>query len=138
MVVSKMLSVTRFGDEFLEVGIDNMIKKGMFEKAYPLHDGDWEWTKEGPLNDRQANYTRNKYNVLISTQLLAKYWAEASCWYKQQPLDLIQKYYGTEVAFYFAWVGFYNKMLIPASILGILCFIYGLVTVSTTFNHRRW
>jgi hypothetical protein len=48
---------------------------------------------------------------------------------KFQPLDLIQKYYGTKIAFYFAWLGFYTRCLYPVSLLGIICVIYGLRTV---------
>ena len=32
---------------------------------------------------------------------------------------------------YYAWVGFYTVMLIPASIVGLLSFVYGFTTVST-------
>jgi hypothetical protein len=48
-------------------------------------------------------------------------------WYKEQPLNLIEKYYGTEVAFYFAWLGLYNTMLIPASVVGLVCFLLSVL-----------
>lgn len=34
-----------------------------------------------------------------------------------------------KIALYFAWLGFYTHMLIPASIVGIFTFLYGLVTL---------
>jgi hypothetical protein len=58
-------------------------------------------------------------------------------WYKTQPLDLVRKYFGDEVGIYFAWLGFYTKMLLPASIVGFICFIYGLASVGTIFNVPR-
>lgn len=35
------------------------------------------------------------------------------------------------IAFYFAWMEFYTAMLIPAALVGLACFIYGLATFST-------
>ena len=35
-----------------------------------------------------------------------------------QPLDGIASYYGEDVAFYFAWLAFYTKWLVPLSVLG--------------------
>ena len=51
--------------------------------------------------------------------------------FKFQPLSLIRSYMGEKVAFYFALSGFYNQMLIPASIVGLIVFIYGAASVST-------
>lgn len=34
-------------------------------------------------------------------------------------------YFGEKIAIYFAWLGFYMQMLIPASIVGLIVFIYG-------------
>ena len=41
-----------------------------------------------------------------------------------------RKYFGEKVGIYFAWLGFYTGMLIPASIFGLLVFIYGIITLS--------
>ena len=40
-----------------------------------------------------------------------------------------RKYFGEKIAIYFAWLGFYTVMLIPASIAGVGVFIYGGLTV---------
>lgn len=32
------------------------------------------------------------------------------------------------MALYFAWLGFYTQMLIPISVFGVLCFLYGFIT----------
>ena len=42
---------------------------------------------------------------------------------KFQPLSLIRSYMGEKVAFYFALSGFYNQMLIPAALVGLILFI---------------
>ena len=36
---------------------------------------------------------------------------------------------GWEVGIYFTWLGYYTMMLIPASIIGLIVFIYGCATV---------
>ncbi|CAH1967963.1 unnamed protein product [Acanthoscelides obtectus] len=88
----------------------------------PIHDGEHKWTETGRLNDRQ---------------LLARYWGSTKCWYKCQPHHTIERYFGTEYAFYFAWLGFYIKMLIPAAALGLICFTFGLSTCNYKyFNYR--
>ncbi len=50
-------------------------------------------------------------------------------WYKFQPLSLIRSYMGEKVAFYFGFFGFYNQMLIPAALVGLIIFIYGISSV---------
>jgi anoctamin-7 len=50
-------------------------------------------------------------------------------WNKYQPLDAIRNYFGEQIAIYFAWLGFYTGWLIPVSVIGVLVFIYGLLTV---------
>ncbi len=62
-------------------------------------------------------------------QVLYGCWARWSKWPKYQPLDNVREYFGEKIAFYFAWLGFYTGWLIPPSIVGVLIFIYGLVTV---------
>lgn len=65
-------------------------------------------------------------------------WAQPGKWFKIQPLDQIRDYFGDEVALYFVWLGFYTKMLIPASLMGFACFIYGLATMfDKNFNTAR-
>jgi hypothetical protein len=38
---------------------------------------------------------------------------------------------GEKVTFYFALLGFYNQMLIPAAFVGLIIFIYGAASVSS-------
>ena len=44
-------------------------------------------------------------------------------------LTFCRNYFGEKVGIYFAWLGYYTMMLIPASIVGFAAFIYGCATV---------
>ena len=63
--------------------------------------------------------------------LLFHEWASFKKILKFQPLDAIRDYFGVKVALYFAWLGFYTNLLIVPSIVGVICFIYGLLNLST-------
>lgn len=63
--------------------------------------------------------------------LLLTQWAQISKWIKYQPLDNVKEYFGVRFALYFTWLGFYTHMLIPASIIGLICFGFGLVTLNS-------
>ena len=102
-------------DEFQELlveeiddfyGLDRLLSEKIFEAAFPLHEE----------NKRQD---------------LLKKWGNLRKWREIQPLDDIRDYYGEKVALYFAWLGYYNTMLLFPTIVGILSFIYGLATFST-------
>uniref|UniRef100_A0A7N8XBH8 Anoctamin n=1 Tax=Mastacembelus armatus TaxID=205130 RepID=A0A7N8XBH8_9TELE len=61
--------------------------------------------------------------------LLYEEWACYSVFYKYQPIGLIRKYFGEKIGLYFAWLGVYTQMLIPAAIIGVIVFLYGCATV---------
>jgi hypothetical protein len=63
-------------------------------------------------------------------RLLYEHWANWRNWYKVQPLDYIRVYFGEKIGLYFAWLGYYTYMLIPASVLGLAVFIYGLISIN--------
>ena len=67
----------------------------------------------------------------FSHPCLSQEWA---CWSKlftHQPLDAIKDYYGVKIGLYFAWLGFYTAMLIPPSIAGVVCLVYGWATIGS-------
>lgn len=39
-----------------------------------------------------------------------------------------RKYYGEKIGIYFAWLGFYTEMLFLAAVVGLICFIYGVLS----------
>lgn len=55
MITHELLKNTRYGPADDEIGIMSLFHKGFLHTCYPLHDGPWEWSEEGPLNDRQVN-----------------------------------------------------------------------------------
>ncbi|CAL7952011.1 unnamed protein product [Xylocopa violacea] len=87
-----------------------LISEKAYVAAYPLHDGDLQ----SPDSMRY---------------LLYKEWASLRKCLHYQPLDYVKEYFGVKIGLYFAWLGFYTHMLIPASIVGLLCFIYGCATL---------
>ncbi|XP_035283037.1 anoctamin-1-like isoform X2 [Anguilla anguilla] len=98
-------------------GIITLIAKGVYDCAFPLHDGDFNTTgEEEQRNDRQ---------------LLHDEWARYRAFYKYQPVDLIRKYFGEKIGLYFAWLGVYTQLLIPASIVGVIVLFYGYATMET-------
>lgn len=99
-------------------GLKKMINNGSYQAAYPLHDG--KFLSEHSL------LTRGKLN---NRHLLYETWARPRTWYKFQPLDQIRNYFGEKVGIYFTWLGYYTMMLIPASIVGLVAFIYGCATI---------
>ncbi|KAK7063200.1 Anoctamin-8 [Halocaridina rubra] len=58
--------------------------------------------------------------------------------FQQQPIDEIQKYFGSRIAFYFAWLGHYTTALLIPALIGIIfwvCLIY-LCGVIAYFSHN--
>ncbi|CAL4067583.1 unnamed protein product, partial [Meganyctiphanes norvegica] len=98
------------GDEYC-FGIEKLLTDQTYDASYPIH--------EGGLKDGQ-----NARSVLFN------HWASVRNFYKYQPLDHIKDYFGVKIGLYFAWLGFYTYMLIPAAIVGFLCFIYAISTIN--------
>ncbi|XP_073989363.1 anoctamin-1-like isoform X2 [Rhodnius prolixus] len=113
IVVDFILERTSFSLEtgsVSDVGIQKLISDGVYKAAYPLHDG---------------FYT----DPTCLRGLLLREWGQVNRWAMYQPIDQIREYFGVKFALYFAWLGFYTHMLVPASIVGLLCFLYGCFTV---------
>ncbi|XP_076011820.1 anoctamin-5-like [Genypterus blacodes] len=96
-------------------GIKRLLSNGTYTAAFPLHDCRY-WKRA-----RNAECESERFN-------LYSHWARFLCFYKEQPLNLIKKYYGEKIGIYFAWLGFYTEMLFFAAIMGLICFIYGLLS----------
>uniref|UniRef100_A0A4W6DBM3 Anoctamin n=1 Tax=Lates calcarifer TaxID=8187 RepID=A0A4W6DBM3_LATCA len=102
-------------------GIKRLLNNGTYTAAFPLHDSRY-WKRS-----RDANCESERYS-------LYKYWARFLCFFKEQPLNLIRKYYGEKIGIYFAWLGFYTEMLLFAAVVGTICFIYGFLT----YDDNQW
>ena len=113
----RLLISTKYSSEDDEFGISRLLYKGVYTDAFPLHEDLPTTTNENvPKNERQH---------------LNESWASFRQWYKYQPLNKIKDYFGTRVAFYFAWLGMYNFMLVIAALVGLWCFVAGLGTMVT-------
>ncbi|XP_068597929.1 anoctamin-1a [Brachionichthys hirsutus] len=112
-IVYEVLKRTKCTRAKYPMGLTSLLANGIYTAAYPLHDGDVMGLNEEP-NDRM---------------LLFEEWASYSSFYKYQPIGLIRKYFGEKVGLYFAWLGVYTQMLIPAAIVGVIVFLYGCATV---------
>ncbi|XP_037696337.1 anoctamin-1 isoform X5 [Choloepus didactylus] len=112
-IVYEILKRTTCTKAKYSMGITSLLANGVYSAAYPLHDGDYEG-ENVEFNDRK---------------LLYEEWASYGVFYKYQPIDLVRKYFGEKIGLYFAWLGVYTQMLIPASIVGIIVFLYGCATV---------
>mmetsp|Transcript_74257 Transcript_74257/g.170191 ORF Transcript_74257/g.170191 Transcript_74257/m.170191 type:complete len:652 (+) Transcript_74257:1130-3085(+) len=65
-------------------------------------------------------------------------WASAAAIWDfsfRQPIHLLKAYYGSRVAFFFAWAGFYCKALLALLIPAIICI--ALMLASQYFEYRR-
>uniref|UniRef100_A0A4X2JUK7 Anoctamin n=1 Tax=Vombatus ursinus TaxID=29139 RepID=A0A4X2JUK7_VOMUR len=118
-IVYYILSRCPYGTEEgkKKFGIKRLLSNGTYTAAYPLHDCQY-WKKSKDQNCGNERYT-------LYTQ-----WARFLRFYKEQPLDLIRRYYGERIGIYFAWLGFYTEMLFFAAVVGLICFIYGLITMT--------
>ncbi|XP_064611439.1 anoctamin-7-like [Liolophura sinensis] len=120
-VVYEILASAPYGKrKRAEIGIDRLLEEEIYSAAYPIHDGEFE-TPPGQYSAPEA---------LNPRQILYEYWARWGRWYKYQPLDHIREYFGEKIGIYFAWLGFYTAWLLPASLVGVLVFLYGVLTIS--------
>ena len=78
------------------------------------YEGDKAKNKEDKSDNRKNLRTR-----------LAVNWASFRNIFMEQPMHEICEYFGSKIAFYFLWLGFYTTLLVPAAIVGLLVFFYG-------------
>ncbi|XP_009473819.1 PREDICTED: anoctamin-2 [Nipponia nippon] len=103
------------------MGIGTLIANNVYDAAYPLHDGEYEGQNDD-MNERK---------------LLYQEWARYGVFYKFQPIDLIRKYFGEKIGLYFAWLGLYTEFLIPSSVVGIIVFLYGCITIESDIPSKE-
>ncbi|XP_034040234.1 LOW QUALITY PROTEIN: anoctamin-9-like [Thalassophryne amazonica] len=64
--------------------------------------------------------------------ILKKKWARWSGLFNCQPVNEVKCYFGEKVALYYLWLGWYTMLLIPAAVLGVIVFLYGLAFFNTS------
>ncbi|XP_076085009.1 anoctamin-7-like isoform X2 [Mytilus galloprovincialis] len=120
-IVWEILATTAYGKrKHAEIGVERLLEEEIYKAAYALHDGTFEKPKQ-PIRPEKLN----------DRQILYEYWARWGKWFKYQPLDHIREYFGEKVGIYFAWLGFYTAWLLPASVIGVIVFLYGVFTMTS-------
>ncbi|KAF2896722.1 hypothetical protein ILUMI_09451 [Ignelater luminosus] len=109
--IHEKVNRAKFGIKSEEFGIDEMILKGIITAAYPLHEGSAESKQQQSRSDRQN---------------LTSLWAKSSWYSQRQPLRLVNKYFGPEIAFYFAWMGYLAALLTPPAIFSFVIFLLSI------------
>ncbi|KAG7247290.1 hypothetical protein CRUP_004440, partial [Coryphaenoides rupestris] len=105
-------------------GIKRLLSNGTYTTAFPLHDSRyWKEAMNEECESERYNLYRN--------------WARFLCFYKEQPLNLVRKYYGEKIGIYFAWLGFYTEMLFFAAVMGVICFTYGLLSYDDNVSSKE-
>lgn len=116
LITWEVLTRASFDEHDREKGIYRLLSDEVYLAAYPLHDGPCGTGAFNPLTE-----------VPTERRLLYSEWARPAAWYKQQPLDLIRRYFGEKTALYFAWLGFYTSMLFLPAVIGLMTTFYGIV-----------
>uniref|UniRef100_A0AC35U007 Anoctamin n=1 Tax=Rhabditophanes sp. KR3021 TaxID=114890 RepID=A0AC35U007_9BILA len=101
----------------LHIGIERLLNAGSYVAAYPPH--------ERLIKDRRVDL---RLEEASDRQILYDVWASFRMWYKHQPLDLVKRYFGTKIGIYFAWLGYFTKLLIIPAFFGPLFMIYGYIS----------
>ncbi|XP_072527749.1 anoctamin-9 [Salminus brasiliensis] len=89
-------------------GLRDLVRQNAFEALFCLHE------------KKQQRYLKKKWANWGAIRHLIN-----------QPVDDIRDYFGEKVALYFLWLGWYTRLLIPAAIIGVIVFLYGLAFFNT-------
>ncbi|CAL8405415.1 unnamed protein product [Arctogadus glacialis] len=117
-IVHHVLQRVKYEEGKNKIGLNRLLSNSSYEAAFPLHEGSY----------RSRNSVRT-HGAENHRHLLFECWAWWGVWYKYQPLDLIRRYFGEKIGLYFAWLGWYTGMLFPAALVGLLVFLYGVLTL---------
>ncbi|XP_075044787.1 anoctamin-5 [Mixophyes fleayi] len=125
-IVYYILSRCPYGisEDKRKFGIKRLLNNVTYTAAFPLHDCQY-WKKSEEQKCENERFT------------LYKHWATFGKFYKEQPLDLVRKYYGEKIGIYFAWLGFYTEMLFYAAFVGFFCFLYGWITMDDSISSKE-
>ncbi|XP_027435755.1 anoctamin-9 isoform X1 [Zalophus californianus] len=105
--------------------LEDLVKSGVFETRFALHK-----VRGGPAGRGLEGGTRGRKlspSVICAqgAEDLKKRWARWRNMFHPQPIDDIRDYFGEKVALYFAWLGWYTYMLVPAALVGLIIFLSG-------------
>ncbi|KAL4624317.1 anoctamin-9 isoform X1 [Arapaima gigas] len=106
-IVHFILDHTSIKVDSEEENLEHLMKKNVFETKFCVHE-----------KKKQKELTKS--------------WARWTACFQGQPINEVRSYFGEKIALYFLWLGWYTFLLIPAAILGIIVFLYGLAFFSTS------
>ncbi|XP_067902934.1 anoctamin-9-like isoform X2 [Heterodontus francisci] len=128
-IINFILWKTRYstddGNDNVKNCLRNLLNDGTFKAIFPLHE-------KCCCRDRHVQGSEDqcwlcKEDICERERKLRLEWAEWRCLFKHQPINEIREYFGERIALYFAWLGWYTTMLIPAAACGVLVVLYGLI-----------
>ncbi|KAJ7344284.1 hypothetical protein JRQ81_000234 [Phrynocephalus forsythii] len=88
--------------------LQDLVRKKVFEAAFPLHEREH------------------------LGKCLKLHWARWRDILYPQPIEKIRAYFGEKIALYFAWLGWYTRILFIASVPGIILTVYGFLNFSSS------
>ncbi|XP_065147252.1 anoctamin-9 isoform X1 [Paramisgurnus dabryanus] len=106
-IVDFILHHTSINSDGVSEYLPDLMKQNVFETHFCLHE---------KKDQRELKQT----------------WARWSACFRGQPITNVRNYLGEKVALYFLWLGWYTFLLIPASVIGLIVFLYGLAFFSTS------
>ncbi|KAF9934915.1 hypothetical protein FBU30_010183 [Linnemannia zychae] len=98
-----------------KMGLRSALRHGAYSKLFALHDGPYKLQSK-PLNEANDR-------AQLRVRWARRFW-------RSQPLDLVNAYYGERIGIYFAWLGHYTKWLTLPSIVGLAVFIFGVINAA--------
>ncbi|XP_051503264.1 anoctamin-9-like [Myxocyprinus asiaticus] len=89
--------------------LEDLLKNGVFESIFCLHE------------KKEQKKLKKKWASWFAVLSLFK-----------QPVTDVKEYFGEKVALYYLWLGWYTRMLIPAAVIGVVVFLYGVAFFNTS------
>ena len=119
-VANRIMQEVHFSPDDDDKGLAKAESTGIITTYYPPHQE--TYAKPGPIGVRHY---------------LEKNWAQWSNILKFQPLVAIKYYFGEAHASYYAFYGFYIKMLVFPAVLSVVVLIYNLINLTNTAEYRE-
>uniref|UniRef100_A0A672LUT0 Anoctamin n=1 Tax=Sinocyclocheilus grahami TaxID=75366 RepID=A0A672LUT0_SINGR len=125
----------KFGDEDDRVFYCIRAPENIFKTyRYLLKVSDacnWSCEQQGTI-PQQKDRVEVFYKCNLEQKDLKHGWARWSACFRGQPITNVRNYLGEKVALYFLWLGWYTFLLIPASVIGLVVFLYGVAFYNTS------
>ncbi|KAK3836040.1 MAG: calcium-activated chloride channel-domain-containing protein [Linnemannia elongata] len=98
-----------------KMGLRSALRRGAYQKLFALHDG--------PFKSQSKSTNEANYRAQLRVKWARRFW-------RSQPLDLVNAYYGERIGVYFAWLGHYTKWLTLPAVVGMAVFVFGIINAA--------